>query len=119
MAKFAVNNHVNASIEIIPFFADNDFYPRTGIELPQAIGTQKTSRRAELLVADKIVKNQEEMASFLQDELAWTQKDHTHWANQNCQSHPKLKVSNMVYVDAKYFSSERDNKLLSMKNAGS
>ena len=36
MVKFIANNHVNAFIEIIPFFADNDFYPRIGVEPPQA-----------------------------------------------------------------------------------
>ena len=65
MAKFAANNHVNASTGIILFLADNGFYSCTRVEPPQA--NQKNSWRAELLTADKIIKNQEEMASFLQD----------------------------------------------------
>ena len=55
MAEFAANNHVNASTKITPFFADNGFYPRTGVEPPQA--NLKNGRRAELLAANKIVKN--------------------------------------------------------------
>ena len=68
MAKFAVNNHINASISIMQFFANNSFHPQIGIEPLQAY--QKAGRRAELLAADKIVANQEQMASFLQDQLA-------------------------------------------------
>ena len=60
MAEFAANNHVNASIELISFFADNGFYPCTDIEPPQA--SQKNSQRAELLTVDKTMKNQKEMA---------------------------------------------------------
>ena len=56
MAKFAANNHINASTEITLFFADNDFHSRTDIESLQT--SQKYSRKAKLLAADKIVKNQ-------------------------------------------------------------
>ena len=34
MAKFAVNNHINASTEITSFFADNSFHPCTDVESP-------------------------------------------------------------------------------------
>ena len=67
MAEFSVNNDVNESTGVTPFFADNVFHPRTGIEPPQAFGDVK--QKAELLSADKIVANQQKMASFLQDQL--------------------------------------------------
>ena len=66
MAKFAANNHINASTKINPFFADNSFYPCMSVELPRAL---ETSWRAKLLKADQIVANQEAMAIFLQDLL--------------------------------------------------
>ena len=68
MAKFSANNHINELIEMTPFFADNGFHPRTGVEPPQAY-QQGTSQKAELLAADKIVANQEETVSYLQDQL--------------------------------------------------
>ena len=68
MAEFAANNHVNVSTRITPFFADNGFHLCTGIEPPQAY--QGANQKAKLLAADKIVANQEEMATFLQDQLA-------------------------------------------------
>ena len=117
MAEFSANNHINESTGMTPFFADNGFHPRTGIEPPQAY--QGAGRRAELMAADKIIPNQEETLSHLQDQLVWTQNEQAHWANQHRQAHPELKVGDMVYVDAKHFNaSERESKSLGMKNAG-
>ena len=65
-----------------------------------------------------MVANQEETVQFLRDQLVWAQEEQAHWANQNCQPHPEYKVEDMIYVDARHFASERDSKLLSMKNAG-
>ena len=72
MAKFSANNHINKSTGMTPFFADNGFHPRTGVEPPQAY-QQGASWKAELLTADKIVKQQKETRSFLQDQLLWSQ----------------------------------------------
>ena len=78
-----------------------------------------TSRRAELLTADKIVKQQEETRSLLQDQLTWAQEEQAYWANKQRQPHPELNVGDMIYVDARHFSaSERGSKSLSLKNAG-
>ena len=69
------------------------------------------------MAADRIVTNQEQTLSYLQDQLTWSQQEQAHWANQNCQPHPEYKVKDMVYVDARHFASKKDSKLLSMKNA--
>ena len=100
------------------FFADNGFHPRTGVEAPQAY-QQGASRKAELLTADRIVKQQEETRSFLQDQLLWSQQEQAHWANQNRQPHPEYKVGDMVYVDARHFNAGHcESKSLGSKNAG-
>ena len=54
MAKFAANNHVNKSTGITPFFADNGFHSRTGIE-PPGTNNLSVNKKAELLSADRIV----------------------------------------------------------------
>ena len=54
---------------------------------------------------------------FLQDQLAWSQDEQTQFANRTCQAHSKYKISDKVYVDAKHFASEKDKKLLNLKNA--
>ena len=116
LVKFSANNYVNESTEIIQFFADNGFHPRTGIKPPQTF--RNVNQKAELLSADKIVASQQERVLFLQDQLVWAQKKQAHWANQNRQPHSRYKVRDMVYVDAKHFASEKSSKSLSMKNAG-
>ena len=63
------------------------------------------------------MKNQEEMSLFLQDQLIWAQQDQAYLANLHCQPHLKLNIGNMVYMNAKHFASERENKSLSSKNA--
>ena len=115
MAEFLANNHINESTGMTPFFADNSFHPCTGVKPPEAY---QGSWKAELLAADKIVANQEETLSYLQNQLTWAQEEQAYWANKQRQPHPGYKVRDMVYVDAKHFASERDSKSLSMKNAG-
>ena len=117
MADFLANNHINELTGMTLFFADNGFHSCTGVEPPQAY-QQKTSQKAELLAADKIVANQKKTLSFLQDQIAWAQEEQAYRANRNRQPHPEYKVGDMVYVDARDFASEQDSKLLSMKNAG-
>ena len=115
MAEFLANNHINKLTGMTLFFADNGFHPCTGVEPPQTY--QGAGWKVELLAADRIVANQEEMISYLQDQLTWSQQEQAHWANQNRQPHPEYKVRDIVYVDARHFASERDSKSLSMKNA--
>ena len=58
------------------------------------------------------------MMAFLQNQLAWSQDKQTQFANRICQPHSEYKVGDSMYVDARYFASERDKKLLDLKNAG-
>ena len=78
MVEFAANNHVNLSSRISPFFADNGFYSRVGIE---PLGALEVSQRAKLLKVNQIVANQEQMMTFLQDQLTWAQQEQAYWAN--------------------------------------
>ena len=99
------------------FFADYGFHPCTGIE-PLRTFEDEGEQKAKLLAADKIICRQEKMMSFLQDQLTWSQDEQTQFANRTCQPHPEYKIDDKVYVDARHFPSERDNKLLDLKNAG-
>ena len=69
-----------------------------------------------MLAADKIVCRQEEMMVFLQDQLAWSQDEQTQFANRTCQPHPEYNIRDSVYVDTRHFVSEKDKKLLDLKN---
>ena len=67
MAEFAASNYVNASTGVMLFFADYGFHSQTGIK---SLGIYKDEQKAELLAADKIVKKQAKIMTFLQDQLA-------------------------------------------------
>ena len=67
MAEFAKSNHVNALIKMTSFFADYGFYPQTGME---PLSIYKGEQKAKFLAADKIVKRQTKMMTFLQNQLA-------------------------------------------------
>ena len=114
MAEFAASNYVNASTGVTLFFVDHGFHPWIGIEPP---GTYKWGeRQAELLAANKIVAWQAKMMTFLQDQLAWSQDEQTQFANKTRQAHLKYKIGDKMYVDARHFASEREKKLLNLKN---
>ena len=114
IAEFAANNYVNASTDMTLFFADHGFHSCTSIKLP---GMYKSEWQAELLAADKIICRQKEMMTFLQDQLAWSQDEQTRFANRTRQPYLEYQISDKVYVDARHFASEKDKKLLDLKNA--
>ena len=116
MAKLATSNHINTSIGMTLFFANHEFHSCIGIE-PLRTFESEDEQKPELLAADKIVTQQEKMMSFLQDQLAWSQDEQTQFANKICQPHPEYKIGNKVYVNARHFASEKDKKLLDLKNA--
>ena len=115
MAKFAASNHVNALTDVTLFFADHGFHPRTGIEL---FRTYKGEQKTKLLAVDKIICRQEEMMAFLQNQLAWSQDEQTWFTNRTCQPHLEYKIGDKVYMDVRHFASEKDKKLLDLKNVG-
>ena len=116
-AEFAVNNHVNVSTGMIPFFADHGYHPRSGVEPPELFDRSAIGR-AELISADKIAARQEAMTKWLVENLTWAQADQMKYANNSRAPHPDYKVGDMVYVNTKDFSVERQSRSLSSKNAG-
>ena len=117
MAEFAASNHVNTLTNVILFFADHGFHPCIGIE-PLGTFNGEGEWKAKLLTANKIVAWQDEMMEFFWDQLVWLQDEQARFANRTCQAHPEYKINDKVYVDARHFTSERDKKLLDLKNAG-
>ena len=64
MAEFAASNYVNTSTGVTPFFADYGFHPQTSIKLS---GMYKSKQKIKFLAADKIIKRQTEIITFLQN----------------------------------------------------
>ena len=55
---------------------------------------------------------------FLWDQLVWLQDEQARFVNRIRQVHPEYKISDKVYIDARHFASEKDKKLLDLKNGG-
>ena len=55
---------------------------------------------------------------FLQNQLTWSQDKQMQFMNKTCQPHSKYKIDDKMYINTKHFISERDKKLLNLKNAG-
>lgn len=60
-AEFMVNTHISALTGVSPFFADNGFHPRTGLE-PKS---QEDSQLAEVTRADRLLERHNAMREYL------------------------------------------------------
>ena len=64
--EFAANNYVNAATKVTLFFANYIFHPQTSIE---PLGIYKGEQKTKLLAANKTVKKQSKIMTFLQNLL--------------------------------------------------
>ena len=113
--EFAANNHINASTNIISFFAKHEYHFKNetkSFELYEKTITKKTK----LMKTNKIVKKQKTMQHYFKKRLMIAQNDQKKHANVNRQSHFEYKIKNMIYVNAKNFTSKRQSKSLNSKN---
>jgi hypothetical protein len=115
-AKFAANNHVNVFTEMTSFFADHEYHSRSEAESSQQFDR---NRKAEIRKADKIVQRQKTMTQWIRENLTWSQAKQAHHVNKTRQSHLEYKVEDLMYVNAKNFSSERSSRSLTFKNVRS
>jgi transposase InsO family protein len=114
-AQFAVNNWVNESIGMSPFFANRGYHPRMGTEPP---GTYDIATHREIERADEIIQRTEKIREWLQDELTWAQEAYTRYANVHRQPHPEYRIGDLVYVDARNFSTSQPSQSLAAKARG-
>jgi hypothetical protein len=115
-AKFAANNHENASTKMTSFFADHDFHSRSETE---SSSTYDSDRKVESLKANKILQRQEVIKKWLHERLTAAQENQARYANRTRSLHSNYKVRDMIYVNAKNFKSQRQSQSLSSKNARS
>lgn len=113
-AEFMVNTHISASTGVSPFFADNGFHPRTGLE-PKS---QEDSQPAEVTRADRLLERHNAMREYLQEQLCWIQEEQERHANKLRQPHLAFKLGDKVFVDARHFNLNRETKSLGPKSMG-
>lgn len=95
-AEFALNNRVNRSIGMSPFFANNGYHPRLGIE-PQAPNELRDPR---IDRADHIVARTRAMDQKLGTLIKAAQEEFAQQANKHRTCHPNYKIGDLVYVNA-------------------
>jgi hypothetical protein len=117
-AEFAANNYKNAFTRMISFFVDPEFHSRNDTELSETYDST-TSKRAELVRANKIIERQNEIRKWLIDHITWAQAKQIKHANRTRTAHFEYKVEDLVYVNSKNFAIDRQNRSLSSKNVDS
>ena len=107
LAGFAYNNAPSAMTGVSPFFVNKGYHLSITIH-PEC---NLSSAQAREYAVDL-----ESLHEYLQEEVATAQKCYQGPADAKCSPAPDFKVSDQVYVKAKYFWSTRPSKKLSDKN---
>ena len=107
LAEFAYNNAPSATTGVSPFFANKGYHPNISV-YPER---DMTSARAREYAVDL-----DSLHQYLCEEMANAQLRYQGPADAKRSPAPDFKVSDQVYVKAKYFRSTRPSKKLSEKN---
>ena len=113
-AEFALNNRVNRSIGMSPFFANFGYHPRLGIEPP----SPNKERDPRIERADQIIARTRNIDQKLGTMIRSSQEEYAHHANKHRTPHPNYMIGDLVYVDARDFGTSRPNKGLDWKFLG-
>ena len=109
LTEFAYNNAPSATTGVSLFFVNKGYHPNITVD-PKC---DLSSARAREYAVDL-----ESLHQYLCEEMAAAQKRYQGPADARRSPAPDFKVSNQVYVKAKYFRSTRPSKKLSEKNLG-
>jgi transposase InsO family protein/predicted aspartyl protease len=117
MAQFALNNHVNASTGMSPFYANYGRHPRMSFlqDLPQPPSTT-SSQRFLMDDADTFAKHMEEVLTQMRAAASLAQAKQAHHAPGT----PAVayKSGDLVWLDARNIRTQRPSKKLDHKNLG-
>ena len=107
LAEFAYNNAPSATTRVSPFFTNKGYHPNISV-YPEH---DMTSAQAHEYAVDL-----DSLHQYLREEMANAQLRYQGPANAKRSLAPDFKVSDQVYMKAKYFRSTRPSKKLSEKN---
>ena len=68
IAEFIISNHINTSRKIIMFFANYGFHLSISIK---PSGIYNDEQKTAFLIANHIVKRQNKMIKFMQNQITW------------------------------------------------
>ena len=109
LAEFSYNNAPSATTGVSPFFANKGYHPNITVHLECNLSSPQGRAYSVDLNS---------LHQFLREEMAYAQKWYQGPADAKCSLAPNFKVSDQIYVKAKYFQSTQPSKKLSEKNLG-
>ena len=109
LAKFAYNNGPSATTGVSPFFANKGYHPNISMHPKHDLSSAW---------AREYVIDLESLQQYLCEEMTAAQKRYQGPTDARRSPAPDFKVSNLVYVKAKYFRSTGPTKKLSENNLG-
>ena len=109
LAEFSYNNAPSTTTGVSPFFANKGYHPNLAVHPEHDL----SSARAREYTVDL-----ESLYEYLHTEMAASQQRYQGPADAKRLAPPDFKVSDQVFVKAKYFRSTRPSKKLSEKNIG-
>jgi hypothetical protein len=119
LAEFQVNDTVNTTTGLTPFFADLGYHPRSGIHPGETPRDELLpTAKADILRADEILRTHKDLVSFLRVQMRWAQEAQAEQANKSRRAVPKYKVGDRVFVNTKNWSITRPSRKLANKWEG-
>ncbi|SLM37535.1 Chromo domain/shadow [Lasallia pustulata] len=111
LAEFAVNNHVNASTGMSPFFADTAQHPRMSFDPPCTIPnkssiTLKQSNQA----GNEFAQKMHDIIGVLQENLTAAQARYEAQANRKRDAALAYRVGDKVFLSMKNIATDRPSK---------
>jgi hypothetical protein len=121
-AELALNNHVNASTGMTPFFANHGRHPRMGFwdaELARKGNEGLPTPQKRLMdEADTFAKQMNEVLTQLHDNVAIAQAKQQYHADQHRAPAPDYPIGSTVWLDARNIRTQRPAKKLDSKHLG-
>jgi hypothetical protein len=121
-AELALNNHINASTGMTPFFANHGRHPRMGFwdaELARKGNEGLPTPQKRLMdEADTFAKQMNEVLTQLQDNVAIAQAKQQYHADQHRAPAPDHPIGSTVWLDARSIRTQRPAKKLDSKHLG-
>jgi hypothetical protein len=113
LAEFAINNILNESLKITPFFANYGYHPRFGFEFIIFKNRLAAKNAKELVLKMKIVHK------YLKSKICITQARHKKYANRKRKPAYRFYISQKVWLNFRNIKIARSQKKLDWKNLGS
>lgn len=119
LAEFSINNAVNESTNLSPFFANYGYHPLLGVEPSQGpVPPMSSEQKKEYLQGQTIADRFDKITSHLRTSMANAQEKQAFYANEKRVEAPDYKVGDWVFINRKNLKTDRPSLKLDTKREG-